>query len=193
MNKENLLDPLFIEGRTHRFFTNKPVEDNLLRELYEIAKTAPSASNLCPMRITFVTSDVEKQKVIDAAADGNKAKIQSAPVVAIIAYDTAFYNYVEQLAPHMNAEAFRSQEADKLEMIGVENSWFQAGFFILAARAVGLDCGPMSGFNKSKIDEAFYSETTWRSHLLINLGYGDETKLHPRGARLDFDEACSIL
>ena len=193
MNQEFISDPLFTEGRTHRFFTDKPVEDKLLRELYEIAKTAPSASNLCPMRITFVTSDVEKQKVIDAAAEGNKPKIETAPVVAIIAHDTTFYNHIGKLAPHMDAEAFRSQEADKLEMIGVENSWFQAGFFILAARAVGLDCGPMSGFTKSKIDEAFYSETTWRSQLLINLGYGDETKLHPRGARLDFDEACSIL
>ena len=193
MNSDQLLKQMFEDGRTHRAFIDQPVEDSLLFRLYDLAKIAPSASNLCPMRITFVKDVTQKQKVIAAAAEGNKAKIESAPVVAIIAHDAKFYDHVEILAPHMNADAFRQQETEKLEQIAVENCWLQAGFFIAAARSLGLDCGPMSGFDKAKIDEGFYQGTSWRSNLLMNLGYGDASKLHPRGHRLNFDEACSIL
>jgi nitroreductase len=138
-------------------------------------------------------SESEKQKVIDAAAERNKSKIDSAPVVAIIAYDTHFYDHTEYLAPHMDADAFRGQEKTKLENIAFENSWLQAGFLIAAARSLGLDCGPMSGFDKAKIDEAFYKDSSWRSLFLMNLGYGDASKLHPRGNRLSFEQACSIV
>ena len=193
MNSDQLLKQVFEDGRTHRAFIDKPIQDSLLFRLYDLAKIAPSASNLCPMRITFVKNAAEKQKVIEAAADGNKPKIESAPVVAIIAHDTTFYNHIKKLAPHMDADAFRRQEKAKLEQIAIENCWLQAGFLIAAARAIGLDCGPMSGFDKAKIDEAFYQGTSWRSDLLMNLGYGDASKLHPRGHRLSFDEACSIV
>ena len=193
MMYDQLIKQVFEDGRTHRFFRDKLVDESMLRQLYEMAKIAPSASNLCPMRISFVVSEDQKKKVIDAAADGNKPKIESAPVVAIIAHDTKFYDHLEKLAPHMDADAFRRQDQAKLEEIAVENSWLQAGFLIAAARALGLDCGPMSGFNKAKIDEAFYDGTSWRSNFLMNLGYGDTSKLHPRGYRLTFDEACSIL
>ena len=131
--------------------------------------------------------------MIEAAAEGNKTKIDSAPVVAIIAHDAEFYNHVETLAPHMDGDAFRGQDKAKLEQIAIENSWLQAGFLIAAARSLGLDCGPMSGFDKAKIDEAFYKGSSWRSNFLMNLGYGDASKLHPRGHRLTFDEACAIL
>ena len=193
MNSDQLLKQVFEDGRTHRAFIDKPVQDSLLFRLYDLAKIAPSASNLCPMRITFVKNAAEKQKVIVAAAEGNKPKIESAPVVAIIAYDVQFSNHIEKLAPHMNADTFRQQESTKLEQIAIEKCWLQAGFLIAAARAIGLDCGPMSGFDKAKIDEAFYQGTSWRSDLLMNLGYGDASKLHPRGHRLSFDEACSIV
>ena len=193
MNSDQLLKQVFEDGRTHRAFIDKPIQDSLLFRLYDLAKIAPSASNLCPMRITFVKNAAEKQKVIEAAADGNKPKIESTPVVAIIAHDTTFYNHIEKLAPHMDADAFRRQEKTKLERIAIESCWLQAGFLIAAARAIGLDCGPMSGFDKAKIDEAFYQGTSWRSDLLMNLGYGDASKLHPRGHRLSFDEACSIV
>jgi nitroreductase len=193
MNSDQLLKQVFEDGRTHRAFIDKPVQDSLLFRLYDLAKIAPSASNLCPMRITFVKNAAEKQKVIVAAAEGNKPKIKSAPVVAIIAHDVQFSNHIEKLAPHMNADTFRQQESTKLEQITIENCWLQAGFLIAAARAIGLDCGPMSGFDKAKIDEAFYQGTSWRSDLLMNLGYGDASKLHPRGHRLSFDEACSIV
>lgn len=193
MHTDQWIKQVFTDGRTHRIFTDKPVEAKLLHQLYELAKIAPSASNLCPMRISFVVSETEKQKVIEAAAGGNKSKIDSAPVAAIIAYDTKFYDHTEHLAPHMDADAFRGQEQAKLEAQAFENSWLQAGFLIAAARSLGLDCGPMSGFDKAKIDEAFYQQSSWRSIFLMNLGYGDTSKLHPRGNRLTFDEACSIL
>ncbi|MFW2467272.1 MAG: malonic semialdehyde reductase [Candidatus Puniceispirillaceae bacterium] len=193
MNSEQLISQIFKEGRTHRLFTDKPIERDVLYQLYELAKIAPSASNLCPMRITFVHSEEQKQKVSEAAADGNKPKIDSAPVVAILAHDTRFYDHIEKLAPHMNGDTFRQKDEADLEQIAIENSWLQAGFLIAAARSLGLDCGPMSGFNKTKIDEAFYKDTSWRSNFLLNLGYGDKTKLHPRGYRLSFDEGCRII
>ena len=193
MTADQWIKQVFIDGRTHHLFSDKPIEESQLHQLYKLAKIAPSASNLCPMRISFVMSKIEKQKVIDAAAEGNKSKIDSAPVVAIIAYDTHFYDYTEYLAPHMNADSFRDQEQTKLENIAFENSWLQAGFLIAAARSLGLDCGPMSGFDKAKIDDSFYKNSSWRSLFLMNLGYGDNSKLHPRGNRLSFEQACSIL
>ena len=193
MTTDQWIKQVFIDGRTHRQFSDKPIEESQLHQLYKLAKIAPSASNFCPMRISFVMSKIEKQKVIDAAAEGNKSKIDSAPVVAIIAYDTHFYDYTEYLAPHMDADAFRRQEQTRLENIAFENSWLQAGFLIAVARSLGLDCGPMSGFDKAKIDDSFYKNSSWRSLFLMNLGYGDNSKLHPRGNRLSFEQACSIL
>lgn len=193
MSENEVVKQIFSEGRTHRFFTDKPVSETVLRQLYERAKFAPTASNLCPMRVSFVQSDAQKQKVIEAAAEGNKAKIESAPVVAIIACDTRFFDHVETLSPHMDAAAFRRQDLSVLDKMAVENSWLQAGFLIAAARTLGLDCGPMAGFDKAKIDEAFYKNSPWRSLFLMNLGYGDKARLHPRGYRFSFEESCSII
>lgn len=193
MNIDQMIKKIFEDGRTHRFFQDKPVAESVLHKLYEIAKVAPSASNLCPMRITFVVTAAQKQKVIEAAADGNKPKIISAPVVAIIAHDAKFYDHVETLAPHMDGEAFRLKDKIDLEQIAVENSWLQAGFLIAAARALGLDCGPMSGFSKAKIDDVIYKGSSWRSNFLMNIGYGDSTKLHPRGHRFSFKEGYDII
>jgi nitroreductase len=193
MTSAQILNQVFIDGRTHRIFKDKPINQSLLYRLYELAKIAPSSSNLCPMRISFVVSKQQKQKVINAASEGNKSKIETAPVVAIVAHDKKFTDHIEKLAPHMNAETFRQQSEEKLEKIAIENTWLQAGFLISAARALGLDCGPMSGFNKALIDDSFYKNSSWRSNFLMNLGYGEETKLHPRGYRLSFDDACSII
>ena len=190
---QDVLSLLLRDKRTYRFFADRQIDPDILHKLYDEVKFGPTASNLCPMRVVFVQSPEHKQQVIAAAAEGNKAKIDSAPVTAIIAHDTAFHQYVETLAPHMDAEAFREQDAAKLEKIAVENSWLQAGYFILAARALGLDCGPMSGFDKAKIDQAFFKDSSWRSDMLINLGYGLAETLHPRGVRLSFEEACQIL
>ena len=164
----------------------------MIQTLYETFKFGPTASNLCPMRVSFVTSDDAKAKVIAAAAKGNQDKIASAPLVAIIAYDSAFYDKVEQLAPHMNAEAYRAQDKAALEASAIENTFLQAGYLIIAARALGLDCGPLAGFDKQAINDEFYRDSSWRASLLINLGYGRAETLHPRGARLAFDDACEI-
>lgn len=193
MSENTAIENIFTAARTHRFFTDQQVDEALLYQLYEMMKYGPTTSNLTPMRISFVKSEAHKQLVIDAAAEGNKEKIRSAPVVAIIARDTQFHDHIEQLAPHMNADGFRQKSAHSLEQVAHENSWLQAGYFILAARALGLDCGPMAGFDKTKIDSAFYSDSTWRSEMLINLGYGDSNKLHPRAYRLPFEAACTIL
>ena len=190
---ERSIKDVFINGRTHRAFKDQPIAEDTLKHLYDLTKLGPSASNLCPMRISFVQTPEGKDKVMAAAAAGNRPKIAQAPVVAIIAHDTAFHRHVETLAPHMDAEAYRQQDPAKLEQAAIENTWLQAGYFIIAARALGLDCGPMSGFDKAKIDAAFYQESTWRSEMLINLGYGDDSQLYPRGERLGFDQACTML
>lgn len=192
-NDISMTDRVFTKARTHRAFSDKPVSKAQMNALYELVKYAPTASNLCPMRVSFITSQAEKQKVIEAAAQGNRAKIESAPVVAIIAYDEKYHSHIDKLAPHMNAVAFQQQDDERLRAIGIENTWLQAGFFIAGARALGLDCGPMSGFDKAKIDEAFYSRSTWRSQMLINLGYGLNDTLYERGYRLPFDQACEII
>ena len=131
MNRDQLFRQVFVVGRTHRAFIKRQVHDSLLVRLYNLAKFGPSASNLCPMRITFVKSAAQKQKVIAAAAEGNKPKIESAPVVAIIAHDTTFYNHIEKLAPHMDADAFRGQEKAKLEQIALRIAGFRLGFLSL--------------------------------------------------------------
>jgi len=184
---------LFTKARTHKAFLDKPVTEETLRRLYDIAKFAPSASNLCPMRVLFATTDAARQKVMEAAAPGNRPKIDSAPVVAIIAHDSRFHQHIGALAPHMDAAAYAAQDEARLEQVAIENSWLQAGFLITAARALGLDCGPMSGFDKAAIDDAFFSGSSWRADFLMNIGYGDVDQLHPRGHRLEFDEACRII
>lgn len=192
-NHSDFTQTLFTDARTYRKFLDIDVTDADIKALYELSKLAPTASNLCPMRVSFARSQAAKDKVIEAVAEGNKAKVQSAPVTAIIAYDGAFTDHMETLAPHMDAASFREQPQSVLDGIAIENTWLYAGFFITAARSLGYGCGPMSGFDKTKIDEAFYAQSSWRSLLLINLGYGDSESLYPRGERLSFAQACEIL
>ena len=187
------LDDLFTSARTHRFFTDQPVSEATLRALYDLVKFPPTESNFCPMRLSFVTSQPGKAKLLEAAAEGNKAKIESAPVVAILAHDLDFYKHLGQLAPHMDSDAVAARPAEALEKIAFQNSWMQAGYLILAARAVGLDCGPMIGFDKQKINAEFYTDSSWRVSMLISLGYGSGQNMKDRGARLDFDTACQII
>jgi nitroreductase len=185
---------LFTEARSYKFFSDKPVSEDQLRALYDVAKFAPSASNSCPMRITFVTSAEGKEKLLQASMPGNVEKIKSAPVTAIIAYDLAFFENYPRLAPHMENPPKEASLPDAaVEKLALRNSSLQAGFLMTAARGLGLDCGPMSGFKNAVVDELFYAGTTWRSNFLINLGHGDGEKLHGRAARLDFDEACQIV
>ena len=194
MTHPDYLNELFISARTHRFYTDKPVSNDLLHQLYEIVKLGPTESNFCPMRLTFVTSQESRQKVIDAAAEGNRPKIQSAPVVAVVAHDLEFHRHLPNLSPQLDAEAVASQPAEKLANKASLNTWLQVGYLIVAARSLGLDCGPMIGFNAAKIDDAFYANSSWRASMLINIGHGvGGDKIRDRSYRLTFDEACEIV
>jgi len=166
------------------------VSDDLLKQVYDLTKMAPSSANSQPLRITFVKSKEAKEKLKPLLDAGNVDKTMSAPVTAILAYDLDFATHMPKLFPHAKGAEnwFKGFE----EPVAFRNSSIQGGYFILAARSLGLDCGPMSGFNNAKVDEAFFAGTKWKSNFLVNLGYGDASKLHPRSPRPEFNEFCRI-
>jgi 3-hydroxypropanoate dehydrogenase len=187
-------DLIFLKARTHSAWLDKPVDDRLLKQVYDLAKMGPTSANMCPMRLVFVRSQAAKQKLKPALDAGNLAKTMIAPVTAIIAMDVRFYEKLPILFPHADAKAwFKDLPENVLEYIALRNSSLQGACFILAARALGLDCGPMSGFNNAMVDEAFFAGTSIKSNFLCNLGYGDSSKLHPRNPRLSFEEACQLV
>lgn len=191
---ESSLDLLFRTARTHTYWQNKPVDDALLREAYELAKFGPTSANMCPMRITFVKTKAAKEKLKPCLQEGNVEKTMAAPATAIIAMDIHFFEQLPKLFPHADAKAwFKDLPENILEYTALRNGSLQGAYFMLAARAVGLDCGPMSGFDNAKVDAAFFAGTTIKSNFLCNLGYGERSKLHPRNPRLSFDEACKII
>ncbi len=188
------LDLLFRKARTHNVWLDKPVDDALLRQVYDLAKMGPTSANMCPLRIVFVKSREAKERLRPALDAGNVDKTMKAPVTAILAMDVHFYDQLPKLFPHADARAwFKDLPENVLEYIALRNSSLQGAYFMLAARALGLDCGPMSGFNNAKVDAEFFAGTTVKSNFLCNLGYGDVSKLHPRSPRLSFDEACKIV
>jgi 3-hydroxypropanoate dehydrogenase len=185
---------LFLDARTHAAFLDKPVDDALLRRLYDAARMGPTAANSVPMRIVFVKSPEAKERLRPTLAPGNVDKAMKAPVTAIVAYDESFALKMPQLFPARPEmrEAFLAMPADKRDFMLLQNASLQAGYLILAARAHGLDAGPMGGFDRAAADAAFLAGTSWKSILLVNIGYGDRSALHPRLPRLPFDEACRI-
>ena len=193
MTSENL-DLIFRKARTHNVWLDKPVDDALLRQVYDLARMGPTSANMCPMRIIFVKSRAAKEKLKPALGPGNVDKTMAAPVTAIIGMDIHFYEELPKLFPHADARAwFKDLPESVLEYTALRNSSLQGAYFMLAARALGLDCGPMSGFDNAKLDAAFFAGTTIKSNFLCNLGYGDASKLYPRSPRLDFDEACKVV
>jgi nitroreductase len=188
---DNSIDLLFRKARTHNGWQDKPVSDELLQRVYDLAKWGPTSANCCPMRITFVKSREAKEKLAPCMDKGNLEKTMAAPATAIIGYDMEFYKKMDKLW-HSGGKMFEKTPEDALKVIALRNGSLQGGYFLLAARALGLDCGPMSGFNNAKVDAAFFAGTAIKSNFLCNLGYGDPSKLYPRGARLDFNEACRI-
>lgn len=200
------LDQLFRAARTHYHWLEKPVSDEQLRQIYDLMKFGPTSMNMSPARIVFLRTPEAKQRLVPALSPGNVEKTLKAPVTAIIAHDLKFYEKLGELAPHIpNARNFFVNDPELTEVAAFRNGTLQGGYFILAARAVGLDCGPMSGFDNAKVDEEFFgakenpaveigfTEGTLRSNFLCNLGYGDAEKLHPRNTRLSFEEACVLL
>lgn len=188
------LDQLFLAARTHKAWQKRPVPDELLQRLYEIFRMGPNSANCCPARIVFVKSQAAKEKLQPALDADNRVKSMTAPVTAIIAYDMKFYEKMGQLFPHVpDARSWFTKNEQATFTAAFRNGTLQGAYLIIAARALGLDCGPMSGFNNQQVDELFFAGTAIKSNFLCNLGYGDPGKLRPRGPRLEFAEACSII
>lgn len=187
------LDTLFREAHTHSNWLEKPVGDELIHQIYDLMKWAPTSANCCPARIVFVRGVAAKEKLLAAMAPGNVDKTRAAPVTAIIAYDLEFYEQLPRLFPHADARSWFAGNQALIDTTAFRNGTLQGGYLILAARALGLDAGPMSGFDNAKVDEAFFAGTKIKSNFLVNLGYGDASKLYPRNPRLTFAEAAKIL
>jgi 3-hydroxypropanoate dehydrogenase len=187
------LDALFREARTHNVWTDQPVTDDDLRAVFDLMKWGPTSANSSPARFVFVRSAEAKERLKPALSTGNRAKTMAAPVTAIVAYDPRFYDELPRLFPHTDARRwFAGNEALAAET-AFRNSSLQGAYFIIAARALGIDCGPMSGFDRDKVDAAFLTAYGWKSNFLINLGHGDPSALPPRNPRLAFDEACLLV
>jgi 3-hydroxypropanoate dehydrogenase len=186
------LDQLFLTARTFNAFRDEPVTDATLHALHDLARWAPTTMNSNPARFVFVRSAAAKAKLAPALSPGNHDKTMKAPCTVIVAYDLEFYEKLPVLFPHMDARAVFVGKADFIRTAALRNGSLQGAYLILAARALGLDCGPMSGFDNAKVDAAFFEGTSWRSNFLINLGHGDPAGLRPRGPRLSFAEACRI-
>lgn len=187
------LAQLFNSARTHSVWLNKPVEPALLHRLYDLLKMAPTSANCSPARIVFVTSPAAKARLAPALDEGNRAKTMAAPVTAIIGYDLQFYDRLDYLFPHTDARSWFAGNEAKIQTTAFRNGSLQGAYLILAARALGLDCGPMSGFNNAMVDAEFFAGTAVKSNFLCNLGYGDASALHARSPRFAFEQACSIV
>jgi 3-hydroxypropanoate dehydrogenase len=187
------LDQLFLTARTANKWQDRPVPDAKLQELYDLLKMAPTSANASPARFVFIRSQEAKEKLKPALSAGNLEKTMSAPVTAIVAYDTAFYDKLPFLFPHADAKSWFTSSPAFAEQTAFRNSSLQGAYLILAARAVGLDTGAMSGFDNAKVDAAFLEGTGWKSNFLVNLGYSDPSGTFGRLPRLPFDEAAKIV
>ncbi len=186
------LDQLFRTARTQNSFQDRPVEDSQLRALYDLLKWAPTSANASPARFVFVKSAEAKQKLAPALSEGNLAKTLAAPVTAIIGFDLDFHEKLPYLFPHTDAKSWFDGPREGRHEAAFRNGTLQGAYLILAARTLGLDAGPMSGFDAAKVDEAFFAGTAIKSNFLVNLGYGDPAGVFPRLPRLSFDEAARI-
>jgi len=190
---DTALDQLFRDARTHNAFAG-PVADADLREIYDLMKWGPTSANSSPARFVFVRTAEGKERLRPALSAGNLAKTMAAPVLVIVAYDLEFYEQLPKLFPHTDARSwFAGKEASHIRDNALRNGTLQGAYFIVAARALGFDCGPMSGFDNALVDAAFFRDGKWKSNFLINLGHGDPAKVRPRNPRLTFDEACRLV
>ena len=189
---EAALDQLFLGARTYNGFLPKPVEDATLQAIVDLMKWGPTSLNCCPARFVFVKSEGAKARLAPALSPGNLDKTLKAPCVVIVAYDLEFYEQLPKLFPQMDGRSLFAGKPEFAQVAAFRNGSLQGAYFILAARALGLACGPMSGFDNAKIDAAFFAGTSWRSNFLVNLGYGDPSSVRPRNPRLDFSECARI-
>ncbi|HVM92974.1 MAG TPA: malonic semialdehyde reductase [Terriglobales bacterium] len=190
---EDGLDLLFRQARTQNGWQAKPVPEELLRRVYELTKYGPTSANSSPARFVFLGSPAAKERLRPALSAGNLEKTMAAPVTAIVAYDVEFHEKLPALFPHKDMRSVFAGKEKLIEETAFRNGTLQGGYFILAARALGLDCGPMSGFDAAKVNAEFFPDGKWKANFLCNLGYGDHSKLFPRNPRLSFEEACVVL
>ena len=191
---DDALRQLFLDARTHRKWLDRPVDEALLRRVYDLAPWPPTSANSLPMRLVFVKSAGAKERLRPALDAGNVEQTMTAPVTAIVAYDTRFFDEMAKHGlsrPELAARFAAAPEAVR-ERLAFQGGTLQGAYLILAARALGLDCGPMGGFDRAKVEAAFFPDGRWKSNFLLNLGYGDPTTLRPRAPRLEFDDACRI-
>lgn len=191
---QKALDLIFIKARTRNGWQDKPVPESLLRKIYDVAIMGPTSANCLPMRIAFVSSVAAKKRLHPALSAGNQAKVMQAPVTAIFAYDLRFYDLLAKTFPHEpDARSWFTGNDAAIHEAAFRNGTLQAAYFMIAARALGLDCGPMSGFNQSKVNAEFFPDGRYKSNFICSLGYGTEERLFPRSPRLSFDETCKIV
>ena len=194
MIKNNESKDIFVNARTHNDWLNKDIPDQLLHELYDLMKWGPTSANCSPARIIFIKSKQSKKRLSNFLIESNLEKTMAAPVNAIIAYDKEFYEFIPKLFPHNpEAKEWFSWSEEFAETTAFRNSSLQGAYFIISARMLGLDCGPMSGFDNDGVDKEFFSDSTHKSNFICNIGYGDSDKLFDRSPRFDFDEVCKIL
>lgn len=194
MVEAEAIEALFRQARTHNLWTERPVSEETLRDIYEILKWGPTSANSSPARFLFLRTKAAKERLAPALSSGNLDKTMAAPVTVIVAYDPKFYEYLPQLFPHNpEAKSWFTTNDMLAATTAFRNGTLQGAYLILAARAVGLDAGPMSGFDNDVVDEEFLRWRGWRSNFLVNLGYGDPSGVHPRSPRLSFEEACDLL
>lgn len=188
------LDLILRQARTHNGFLPKPVSDVNLQAVYDLMRAGPTSANCSPARILFLRSKEAKDRLAPALSAGNLQKTMEAPVTAVIGYDLKFYEKLPQLFPHnLDARTWFEGKPEVIQTTAFRNSSLQGAYFIIAARALGLDCGAMSGFDNAKVDAEFWPDGTVKSNFLCNVGYGDATKLFARSPRMSFDEACKVL
>jgi 3-hydroxypropanoate dehydrogenase len=188
------LDVLFRNARTQNGYLDKPVPDELLKQIYDVARMGPTTMNSQPMRIVFLRTQAAKERLIPVLSSGNVAKVRQAPVTALIAMDMQFYEHMPTIwhTPDGRA-AFAGKPAHFIETVTLRNGSLQGAYFMIVARGMGLDCGPMSGFDLAKANAEFFPDGRFRSNFLCTLGYGDPSKIFDRNRRLEFDEACTLL
>jgi nitroreductase len=192
MLNDAALDTLFRHARSHNRWSERPVADTLLVQIFELMKWGPTSANCSPARIVFVKSAAAKERLVACMDPGNVDKTRSAPVIAIVGMDMEFYEKLPQLFPHTDARSWFAGNPAKIEETAFRNSSLQGGYLIMAARALGLDCGPMSGFNPQLVNQAFFADSTVRVNFVCGLGYGSGEQLHARSPRLSFEQACRI-
>ena len=188
-----LLATLFRDARTFSYWQDRPVSDALVEAAFEFAGLGPTSGNCLPMRLVLVRSSAAKERLLPCVSSGNYEKVRTAPITAIVAYDREFYELLPRLYPHTDARGWFTSNPGLVEETGLRNSSLQGAYFLLALRALGLDCGPMSGFDADKVDTTFFSDRRWRSNFLLNIGYGERPHPYPRPPRLGVGEIAEWI